>query len=108
MQKYIQVITTGPRADMDSIARELVEERLAACVQVAGPVHSTYRWKGKIEEAQEFMAIVKTSQELYPRVEEAIRRLHSYEVPEILAVPVTAGNPGYLAWLDAELSKHHD
>ncbi len=99
----IQVFTTGPKADLDNIARTLVEERLAACVQVIGPIRSTYRWQGKVEKAEEWLAIAKTTQDLYPRLEATIKKLHTYEVPEILAVPVVAGNPDYLNWLAEQL-----
>jgi periplasmic divalent cation tolerance protein len=104
MSDYIQVVTTaGTRDDAQRIARALVEERLAACVQVAGPVTSTYRWKGQIETSEEWQCWAKTRQSLYERVEQTIRRLHPYEVPEILALPVLAGSVAYLSWLDGEL-----
>ena len=70
--------------------------------QIVGPIRSTYRWQGKIESDEEWQCWCKTRGELYARVEEAIRALHPYEVPEILAVPVVAGSERYLAWLDAE------
>jgi len=105
MSDYIQIVTTaGTRDDAQRIARALVDERLAACVQVVGPVASTYRWKGQIESGEEWQCWAKTRQSLYERVEQAIRRLHPYEVPEILALPVLAGSAAYLAWLDAEVT----
>ncbi len=104
MSDYIQIVTTaGTRDDAQRIARALVEGRLAACVQVVGPVTSTYRWKGQIETGEEWQCWAKTRQSLYERVEQAIRRLHPYEVPEILALPVLAGNAAYLSWLDEEV-----
>ncbi|MBI4329825.1 MAG: divalent-cation tolerance protein CutA [Chloroflexi bacterium] len=102
---YIQVIVTGPRADIDKIAKELVERKLAACVQVAGPIQSTYWWEGAVERAEEWMGVVKTRQELYGEVEKTVRRLHSYQTPEILAMPVAGGNPDYLAWLDGSVRR---
>ena len=81
------------------------EDRLAACVQVLGPINSTYRWQGKIETAQEWQCVAKTRAELFARVEEAIVRLHPYEVPEILAVPIEAASEDYLDWLDSEVRK---
>jgi len=100
---YIQVVTTtARREEAERIARELVEARLAACAQIVGPIISTYRWQGKIETGEEWQCWAKTRGELFARVEEAIRRIHPYEVPEILAVPVVAGSASYLAWLDAE------
>ena len=87
------------------IARALVERRLAACVSmVSAPVESTYRWKGKIETAKEFLLLVKTSRKRYAVVERAIRDLHSYEVPEIIAVPIATGSKKYLSWLSENLS----
>ncbi len=104
MPEYIQVVTTTEhRKDAEAIARALVEERLAACVQVIGPISSTYRWRGEIQTAQEWQCWAKSRRDLYQEIEKAIRRLHPYEVPEILAVPVLAGNASYLAWLDEEV-----
>ncbi|MFZ1932126.1 MAG: divalent-cation tolerance protein CutA [Thermoguttaceae bacterium] len=103
MSDYIQVVTTTERReDAERIAAALVEERLAACVQVTGPVASTYRWHGKIETAQEWQCCAKSRGDLYAQIEQTIRRLHPYEVPEILAMPILAGSADYLAWLDAE------
>jgi periplasmic divalent cation tolerance protein len=100
---HIQVVTTTAlRDEAERIGRELVEARLAACVQIVGPITSVYRWQGKIETGEEWQCWAKTRGELFARVEEAIRRIHPYEVPEILAVPVVAGSAKYLAWLDAE------
>jgi periplasmic divalent cation tolerance protein len=105
MTDYIQVITTVQRREeAETIARSLVELRLAACVQIVGPVTSIYRWQGNIETAQEFQCWAKTGRELFDRVQAAIRRIHPYKVPEIIAVPLSAGSADYLAWLDAELT----
>jgi len=101
MTDYIQVVTTVERKeDAERIARTLVEARLAACVQLLGPITSTYRWKGTVETAQEWQCVAKTRRDAYARLEEAIRGAHPYEVPEILAMPIVAGSAGYLAWLD--------
>jgi periplasmic divalent cation tolerance protein len=105
MSQYIQVVTTiARREEADRIARSLVEQGLAACVQVLGPITSTYRWRGKIEMDEEWQCWAKSRLDLFERIEEAIRRLHPYEVPEILAVPVVAGSHRYLAWLDGEVA----
>jgi periplasmic divalent cation tolerance protein len=104
MSMPIQVITTtGEREDADRIAQALIESRLAACVQVQGPITSTYRWQGQIETAEEWQCCAKSRQDLYPELEAAIRQLHPYEVPEILAIAILEGNASYLAWLDGEL-----
>jgi periplasmic divalent cation tolerance protein len=100
MADYVQVVTAaGSEAEAERISAALVEARLAACVQVVGPVASRYRWKGEVEEAREWQCLAKTTAALYPRVEAAIREAHSYEEPEIVAMPILAGSPGYLAWI---------
>jgi periplasmic divalent cation tolerance protein len=105
MEGFIQVTTTTEkRADADGIARMLVERRLAACVQVLGPITSVYRWKGKIETTGEWLCLIKSRAESYSAVERAIRSLHPYEVPEIVAVPLAAGSRDYLDWLRGELA----
>jgi periplasmic divalent cation tolerance protein len=106
MPDYIQVVTTVAREeDAQKVARTLVEERLAACVQIVGPITSIYRWQGATETSHEWQCWAKSRHELYPRIEEAIRKVHPYEVPEIHAVPVIAGSASYLAWLDDEVAQ---
>ena len=101
--EYLQVVTTASSADeARRIATALVEERLAACVQIVGPIESIYRWQGKVETAAEWQCWIKTRRQHFGAVEAAIRRLHSYEVPEILAVPILAGSEPYLKWLSDE------
>lgn len=103
MTNSIQVFTTTARKqEAQQIAQTLVEERLAACVQILGPITSTYRWQGAVETSEEWLCLIKTRQELYLPLEAAIRRIHPYDVPEILAVPVVAGSESYLAWLKGE------
>jgi periplasmic divalent cation tolerance protein len=106
MTAYIQVVTTTEtKADAQAIARALIEKRLAGCVQIIGPIKSTYWWQGEIETAEEWLCVIKSKQDLYEELEEAIREVHPYEVPEILAVPVIAGSKDYLRWLDDELNQ---
>ncbi|MEO2045698.1 MAG: divalent-cation tolerance protein CutA [Pirellulales bacterium] len=101
---YIQVTTaTATETDARRIATALVEQRLAACVQIEGPLESTYRWQGQIEQSQEWRCCAKTRDTLFAAVSQAIRQLHPYECPEILATPILAGSATYLAWLNAEL-----
>jgi periplasmic divalent cation tolerance protein len=108
MSEYIQVVTTTERReDADRIALVLVEQRLAACVQVSGPISSTYRWRGNIETAQEWQCRAKSRNDLFPEIERAIRGLHPYEVPEILATPIIAGNGSYFDWLKEQLRPEH-
>ena len=106
MNNHVQVITTTEtKADAQAIANALVEKRLAGCVQIIGPITSTYRWQGEVETAKEWLCIVKSRQDLYQALEKAILEAHPYDVPEILAVPVAAGSKDYLEWLDGELEK---
>lgn len=98
--EYVQVLTTaGSEEEAERISSSLVERRLAACVQVAGPISSRYRWKGGVEQEQEWLCLAKTEAALYGEVEAAIRGAHSYEEPEIVAIPVLAGSRGYLEWI---------
>jgi len=101
--RHIEVRTAaGSREDAEKIARRLVDERLAACVQISGPVSSRYHWKGSIETSEEWVCTAKTRRDLYRRVEEAILQLHPYETPEITATEITAGSRAFLAWIAAE------
>ena len=100
MAEYLQVLTTtDSEEEAERISGALVERRLAACVQVIGPISSRYRWQGKIETAREWVCVAKTEASRYPGVEAAIRELHSYDEPEIVATPIVAGSRGYLDWV---------
>ncbi len=104
VEEFVQVSTTVERReDGARIAGALVEERLAACVQVVGPISSTYRWQGVVERSEEWLLLVKTKRDLYGMVEEVICGLHPYEVPEVIAVPLILGSSDYLGWMRAEL-----
>ena len=106
MTDYIQVVTTtATRDEAEIIARALVEDHLAACTQIFGPITSIYRWEGKIETSQEYQCWAKSRRELYEQIEAAIRRLHPYLVPEILSIPILAGSESYLKWLDGEVKR---
>ena|SRR5450759_1308534 len=101
MKSFIQIFTTTEtKEEAGKIAQYLVAEKLAACVQITGPIASTYRWKGKVENAQEWLCLIKTRDDLYNKVETAIKKLHSYETPEIIAVPIIKGSSEYLSWLN--------
>jgi|GEM_PF-36924 len=103
-EKKLVVLMTAPnREEARTIAHTLVGERLAACCNVVGGVGSIYRWEGKVEEAGEVLVIIKTSAERFPALERRIRELHSYDVPEVLALPVETGSGPYLRWLDESL-----
>jgi periplasmic divalent cation tolerance protein len=102
--KIVVFSTCDSEEQAGRVARALVEQRLAACVNILSPVRSIYRWKGQIEDAAEWMLIIKSRRDLMERLRAAIGEIHSYEVPELLAVPVVDGSENYLAWLDRELS----
>jgi len=105
METFIQVTTTTEtKADAERIARSVVEARLAACVQIVGPIESIYRWKGRVETAGEWLCLIKSREDRYGAIEKAIRSLHPYETPEIIAVPITAGSREYFDWLRSELT----
>jgi periplasmic divalent cation tolerance protein len=105
MTDFVQVLTTaGSEEEVERISAALVERRLAACVQVLGPIASRYRWQGKIETAREWMCVAKSEADRYPELEAAIRELHSYDEPEIIATPIVAGSRGYLGWVSESLA----
>ena len=95
----IVLTTLGADADAAALARTLVEERLAACVNVLAPMTSTYRWKDTIEQDREQQLVIKTTPARVPALEARLRDLHPYEVPEFLVLPVSAGSDAYLRWV---------
>ena len=104
MMSFIQVMTTTETKEQAQvIAMHLMEAKLAACVQITGPIESIYHWKSKVENAQEWLCLIKTQDDLYNKVEAAIKSLHPYETPEIIAVPIVKGSKEYLKWMDYEL-----
>jgi len=106
MEEYIQVFTTTEkREDAEKIARRLVENRLAGCIQIVGPIMSTYWWKGNVETAEEWLLLIKSRKDLYEEIEEAIKEIHPYETPEIIATSIVAGSKEYLEWLKNELNQ---
>jgi len=105
MNSFIQVLTTvEKKEDARRIAEIVVSRRLAACVQVVGPIGSTYWWRGKIENAEEWLCLMKTRRDLYGKLEETIKSVHPYEEPEIIALPIVEGSKGYLRWIEEETS----
>jgi periplasmic divalent cation tolerance protein len=97
------VITNLPdRASAEKLAALLIEQRLAACVNVLAPCSSVYRWQGEIQHDEEYPLLIKTVQDRYAQVEASIRGNHPYELPEIIAVPINGGLPAYLQWVESE------
>ena len=103
MEDTLQIITTADKKDViEKIGRDLVEKRLVACAQILGPIQSIYRWKGVMENADEWLLFMKSRASLYPAIESEIKRQHPYEVPEIIALPIKSGLAGYLGWIMEE------
>lgn len=106
MTDKIVVLTTCSTPDeAKKIARHLLDLRLAACVQLSAPVQSLYHWQGAVEESEETLLFIKSSRPLLERLRAEIARLHSYSTPEVVALPIIDGAPGYLAWMDRELAE---
>lgn len=102
MPEALLIITTLPDTDSaERLAAELVESGLAACVNIGPPITSVYRWKGELSRGREVALGIKTSSRRYAQVEQAIVAGHPYELPEVIAVPITTGLPDYLAWIEA-------
>jgi len=99
------VTTAGSTEQAESLASALVERRLAACVNILGDVCSVFRWKGKVEKEGERVLLIKSTSRLFPEVCKAIRELHSNDLPEVIALPILDGDPGYLDWLAQSLTQ---
>jgi periplasmic divalent cation tolerance protein len=110
-KKIVVLVTCGSTKEARKIARALVEHRIAACVNIlASPVQSVYRWKGSVESAKEFLLIIKTTKARFPQLKAEVGRLHRYEVPEIIVLPIATGSAAYLKWISesvASVAKDH-
>jgi periplasmic divalent cation tolerance protein len=105
MQEFIVVyVTAGSADEADRLARSLVDERLAACVNRIKSVQSVYRWQGKVEQSEEELLIIKTSRDRFAALEKRVRELHSYSVPEVIALPVIEGSSNYLKWIKEQVT----
>jgi periplasmic divalent cation tolerance protein len=103
--KIVVLVTCGTKSEAQRIARALVERRFAACVNLFSvPVHSIYRWKGSVESAKEFLLTIKSSLKRFGAVAAEVKRLHSYDVPEIIALPISTGSVEYLDWISESIS----
>ena len=104
MSDFIVVlVTVGSSKEGERLAQALVEEQLAACVNRIKGVQSIYRWQGQVEQSEEEMLVIKTTRELFDRLKKRIQELHSYSVPEVIALPILDGSESYLRWLGDEL-----
>jgi periplasmic divalent cation tolerance protein len=97
----IVVVTTASKQEAETIAQSLVEAKLIACANILGPVSSHFHWSGKIERAEEYLVLMKSRVDLFGELSEKVKSLHSYEVPEIVALPITEGSKAYFDWLDS-------
>jgi len=97
--KVVIMVTASSRRECRKIARRLIEEKLAACVNISQPIQSVYRWEGKIEQSKEFLMFIKTNRELFPLIKAEIDLIHSYHTPEIICLPIIDGSPNYLQWV---------
>lgn len=103
MEKYIQILMTTPKKqEAEKIANSLLEKKLAACIQIIGPIISIYKWKGKKEKTKEWICFIKSPQKNYPKIEKLIKQKHPYKTPEIISMPIIKGNKNYLNWIDTE------
>lgn len=102
---FVVITTTETQQDAEQLAHLLVERELAACVQILPQITSIYRWQGKVEQAAEFLLLIKSTRETYPELETAIRENHSYQTPEVIALPAEAGSDAYLDWLKASIKR---
>jgi periplasmic divalent cation tolerance protein len=103
-KSYIVVLVTTPsKQEAENIAQSLLEAKLIACANIVGPVASHFHWAGKIEHAEEFLVLMKSRLDLFEQITEKVKKLHSYEVPEIIALPIVSGSKGYLNWLGNSL-----
>lgn len=106
MDRYIEVITTTEtKQDAQRIAAAVVGKRLGACVQVVGPINSTYWWEGEVQTAEEWQCHIKSLGERFEELARAITELHSYDTPEIIALPIAGGSEAYLQWLEDEVGE---
>ena len=102
--KIVVLTTCGSAEEGETLARKLIDGRLAACVNLIPQIRSFYRWQGKTVDATEWLLVVKSSRDKFDALRQVLEGAHSYELPEVLALPVVDGSPNYLAWLDNELT----
>ena len=104
MEYTLVMVTASSREEAEKIATTLLERKLIACANILGPVSSRFWWQGKIDSAEEYMIFMKTKRELFDQVADNVKQLHSYEVPEIIALPIVEGAKPYLEWINSNLT----
>ena len=104
MDYILIMVTASSREEAEKIATTLLERKLIACANILGPVSSRFWWQGKIDSAEEYMIFMKTKRELFDQVADNVKQLHSYEVPEIIALPIVEGAKSYLEWINSNLT----
>jgi periplasmic divalent cation tolerance protein len=105
-KKYIIVlVTTTNKQEAENIVQQLLKEHLIACANIVGPVSSFFRWSNEIEKAEEYLVFMKSRENIFEKLTKKVKKLHSYEVPEIVALPIVEGSKAYLGWLDSCLAR---
>jgi periplasmic divalent cation tolerance protein len=103
MENIVVLVTTASKLEAQKIVQNLLERRLIACANIFGPIESHFWWQSKIERAEEFLILMKSNRKLFPKLTKAVNEMHSYDVPEILAVPIIEGLSLYLKWMNSIL-----
>ena len=106
--KVVIMVTAASRRECRKIARHLVDARLAACVNITQPIESIYRWEGKVAEEKEFLMLIKSTRDLFPKIKAEIGRIHSYHTPEIICLPIIDGSRNYLEWISESVKPDAD
>ena len=106
--KVVVLVTAANRRECRKIARQLVESKLAACVNITPAIQSIYRWEGKIADEREFLLVIKSARELFPEIQAAVSKLHSYATPEIICLPIIDGSENYLRWVSDSVKRANE
>jgi periplasmic divalent cation tolerance protein len=101
----IVMVTSANKQEAENITQQLLKKQFIACANITGPVTSLFRWSGKIEKAKEYLVFMKSRKDLFKNLTETVKTLHSYEVPEIIALPIVEGSEAYLGWLESRLAE---
>ena len=104
---FVVIVTTASKQEAENIAQHLLKERLIACANITAPVSSLFHWAGKLEKAEEYLIFMKSRKDLFEKLTETVKALHSYEVPEIIALPIIEGSKTYLDWMDSCLAEQN-